>query len=308
MEEDDVPIPLKKYKKIPVFVVEDHNDVLPFIYRCIGSKHLPVYNNTIVHFDSHPDLLISRELSAETAGKKYDLFDSLSIENWILPAAYAGHLTRVVWVKPPWANQMETGTRHFKIGRNSEGKIRLDSLESYFLADGLYCPADRLDSKKDVTLSVHTLGIYEEDEDEEVEESNTAKRVVESIVEGLKTLQEYILDVDLDFFSTMNPFKNLYEKSDLYERLKELYKLSLPAVPSESVLVELAGRREQQLARLGALFHHLEEHRSLGDWPGERDHVYREVCVSFVIPSVNGDKMQSNIFVYNFIEKMLYIF
>lgn len=279
MEEDDVPIPLKKYKKIPVFVVEDHNDVLPFIYRCIGSKHLPVYNNTIIHFDSHPDLLVSRELSAETAGKKYDLFDSLSIENWILPAAYAGHLTRVVWVKPPWANQMEKGTRHFTIGRNSEGKIRLNSLESYFLADGLYCPADRLDNKKDVTLSVHTLGIYEEDEDEEVEESNTAKRVVESIVEGLKTLQEYILDVDLDFFSTMNPFKNLYEKSDLYERLKELYNFSLPAVPSESGLVELAGRREQQLASLGALFQHLEVHRSLGDWPGERDHVYREVRI-----------------------------
>lgn len=290
MEEDDTPITLKKYKKIPVFVVEDHNDVLPFIYRCIGSKHLPVYNNTIIHFDSHPDLLVSRELSAETVGKKYDLFDCLSIENWILPAAYAGHLTRVVWVKPPWANQMEKGTRHFTIGRNSEGKIRLDSLESYFLSDGLYCPADKLDNKKVVTLSVHTLGIYEEDEDEQVEESNTAKRVVESIVEGLKTLKEYILDVDLDFFSTMNPFKNLYEKSDLYDRLKELYNFSLPAVPSESGLVELAGRREQQLASLKALFQHLEEHRSLGDWPGERDHVYREVrsipCLFYNIISV----------------------
>ncbi|KAG7187817.1 hypothetical protein KM043_016854 [Ampulex compressa] len=38
----------------------------------------------------------------------------------------------------------------------------------------------------------------------------------------------YILDVDLDFFSTQNPFKNLHERANLYERLAPLYAFHRP--------------------------------------------------------------------------------
>lgn len=38
----------------------------------------------------------------------------------------------------------------------------------------------------------------------------------------------YILDVDLDFFSTRNPFRGLYENADLYTRLQELYNFIRP--------------------------------------------------------------------------------
>lgn len=33
----------------------------------------------------------------------------------------------------------------------------------------------------------------------------------------------YILDVDLDFFSTKNPFKDLYERVNLYDKLAPLF-------------------------------------------------------------------------------------
>ncbi|KAL1129010.1 hypothetical protein AAG570_013542 [Ranatra chinensis] len=39
----------------------------------------------------------------------------------------------------------------------------------------------------------------------------------------------YILDVDLDFFSTRNPFKRLYANAHLYERLKPLYAFEPPS-------------------------------------------------------------------------------
>ncbi|CAL7935207.1 unnamed protein product [Xylocopa violacea] len=38
----------------------------------------------------------------------------------------------------------------------------------------------------------------------------------------------YILDVDLDFFSTKNPFKNLHDRVNLYEKLAPLYAFHRP--------------------------------------------------------------------------------
>jgi hypothetical protein len=43
-----------------LFAEEDHHDVLPHIYKAIGAKYLPLEKNTLVHLDSHPDLLIPK--------------------------------------------------------------------------------------------------------------------------------------------------------------------------------------------------------------------------------------------------------
>ena len=51
---------LRLLKELPVYIEEDHHEVLPHIYRNIGAKYLPLENNTLVHFDSHPDMLIPK--------------------------------------------------------------------------------------------------------------------------------------------------------------------------------------------------------------------------------------------------------
>jgi hypothetical protein len=43
--------------QLPVYIVEDHDEALPLIYRAIGSRHLPFEGIAFVHFDAHPDLL-----------------------------------------------------------------------------------------------------------------------------------------------------------------------------------------------------------------------------------------------------------
>nr|CAD7460252.1 unnamed protein product [Timema tahoe] len=64
----------KIFKELPIYTVENHDEVLPFIYRCMGSKHLPLEGNTIIHLDSHPDMLIPREMAADTVWDKHELF------------------------------------------------------------------------------------------------------------------------------------------------------------------------------------------------------------------------------------------
>jgi len=43
----------------------------------MGSKHLPLEGNTIIHLDSHPDMLIPKDMPADTVWDKHELFRSV---------------------------------------------------------------------------------------------------------------------------------------------------------------------------------------------------------------------------------------
>jgi hypothetical protein len=50
---------------LPVFVVEDHWEVLQYVHKSIKQKRLPWSGFTMVHFDSHPDLMVTPTMAAE---------------------------------------------------------------------------------------------------------------------------------------------------------------------------------------------------------------------------------------------------
>ncbi|XP_070603224.1 UPF0489 protein C5orf22 homolog [Erythrolamprus reginae] len=310
---------LRTYPKLPVWVVEDHHDVLPFIYRAIGSKHLPVSNISFVHLDSHPDLLIPVDMPADTVFDKETLFSELSIENWIMPAVYAGHFSQVIWLHPPWAQQIEEGTHQFLVGKDvSTTTIRVTSTDAYFLSDGLYVPADQLENKRSLHLDVRLVNpseavgdwegtqapcsakkckLSEKDtgnassskdsadpthgctdglsdgvgksisEHEKPSNSrvpsasgSTAKHrpqmseLIRDILQVLKKDTAFVLDIDLDFFSVKNPFKEIYTQEE-YKLLKELYSFKKPKSNlSEDELIDCVENRTRQLEDLEAAF------------------------------------------------------
>ncbi|XP_007439882.1 UPF0489 protein C5orf22 homolog [Python bivittatus] len=310
---------LRTYPKLPVWVVEDHHEVLPFIYRAIGSKHLPVSNISFVHLDSHPDLLIPVNMPADTVFDKETLFSELSIENWIIPAVYAGHFSQVIWLHPAWAQQIEEGTHNFLVGKDtSTTTIRVTSTDAYFLSDGLYVPAGQLENKKSLHLSVclvnpsKAAGDWEGNQaplsakkcklsvDDPGDASSSKdpgdltqsctdglsdsceKRIsvhekpskfqvpggsgsigkhpcqmtelVKDILQVLQKSTAYVLDIDLDFFSVKNPFKEIYTQEE-YKLLQELYSFKKPKSNlSEEELLDCVESRTHQLEDLEAAF------------------------------------------------------
>ncbi|XP_033607842.1 UPF0489 protein C5orf22 homolog [Cryptotermes secundus] len=79
----------------------------------------------------------------------------------------------------------------------------------------------------------------------------------------------FILDVDLDFFSTRNPFRGLYENADLYSRLQELYNFKRPEDEQDpKCVLKAVQERQAQLSELGAIFEHLQLHRGLQNYQG----------------------------------------
>ncbi|XP_010889679.1 UPF0489 protein C5orf22 homolog isoform X1 [Esox lucius] len=329
-------LPSKRvYANLPVWIVEDHCDVVSHIYRAIASRHVPLNDIKMVHLDSHPDLLIPVNMPADTVFDKDALLSELSIENWIMPMVYAGHVSHVAWLHPYWAQQIKEGEHTFFVGKDSSTTtIRVTSKDDYFLSDGLYVPQDQLENPKPLGLSVVRVNPLEccQREDRESEGTSPAKRprtecklagnmakpssasesqpdrssgsctdrvqppggsrtaesrsngnskedkesckqpcsktgnhegstshAVHSLLSVIKTTDPYILDIDLDFFSCKNPFKELYTQEE-YTILQELYSFRKPGEDlNEEELTECVERRIRQLEDLEAAFADLVE-------------------------------------------------
>lgn len=273
---------------MPVHIVEDHNDALRPILRGIATKHLPFAHNLLVHFDSHPDLLLPAQLLKSEVYDKEILFERLSIENWILPAAFAGHFDTIVWVKPPWSNQIPDGEYHFSIGIEREtGFVKVSSGLLYFVSEMLYCSEDKLEEKKDITLHVVTLGDrnmtnqavigeYKISEDvpkvsltsnqnsftssanndcnkgDGLDVATTVRQLIE------EHNRQFVLDIDLDFFTTLNPFMETHKDVNMYSRLQSIYKFNLDFSDGQTI-DDNQTRRMQQMMPLEHLFKELEE-------------------------------------------------
>lgn len=232
----------KKFKKIPIFVVENHNDVLELLLPSFANLYLPLENNLIIHFDSHPDCCIPRLMKAETVFNRNLLLQSLSIENWIMPLVYAGLINEIVWVKPNFAHQIPNGLHEFSIGEYQE-RICVSSNLEYFLSDGAYQKEESLNNKKPVTLHVNQL---------------------EDSLNEMVGDRKWILDIDLDFFSTMNPFLSIYPKANTYEKLKEIFHIEKNFnLDDPDSILKYVEERNRHLDFFERLFQHMVQNGNL---------------------------------------------
>ncbi|XP_074642428.1 UPF0489 protein C5orf22 homolog [Tubulanus polymorphus] len=248
---------MRRFSALPVYVVDDHNEVLPFIYRCIGSKHLPMSGIKIIHFDAHPDLLIPAEYPADKVFNKDELFEVLSIENWIMPAVYAGHIDSVDWVKPAWAQQIRETTMKITVGKHrTSGTIKLNNTETYFMSELLYAPNSELLNQKGLNVSVKTLphilranNPVAGEPDSSEHQKHGLKRSASGDFITQCDDQFFILDIDLDFFSTVNPFKSIYTEHQ-YSLLKQIFRFQPPTNSSEKSIQMCLENRQKQLAEI----------------------------------------------------------
>ena len=235
-----------------------------------GAKNLPVEHNTLVHFDSHPDLLLPANLSADEAYDKYKLFQKLSIENWILPGVFVGVFRTVIWVCPWWSHQIQPGEYSFEVGRNSStDSLAVTCLESYYISEGLFAPREVLVDTKEVTLIVIKL-------EENQENMGGLRDQLMTVEEQIAEVGHFILDIDLDFFSTLNPFVSLYSEAGLYDKLKKLYSITpiphnLEAAAKIKLAIQSTQDRVELLDKLKNIFEFLavEENLDMYEGPGE---------------------------------------
>ncbi|XP_044753537.1 UPF0489 protein C5orf22-like [Coccinella septempunctata] len=248
----------KSPKQIPIYIAEDHHRVVEFIHQMIKKKCLPISDNTFVHLDSHPDMLIPKDMPADFAYDAPKLYEAHDIENWIIPNCYNGIIRHVVWVRPPWANQIRNKNQTIYVGKCKETKtIRLECRENYYIAEGLYRPKGQLEEVKDVTLDCVTLGNQITSQTDDIKAIRALSKTIDK--------NPVVLDIDLDFFSTQNPFLNFYDKAGLYQRLQQLFSFTGPESYTDSQILEAQENRLSQMSKIEKLFLHLEKFKKLPD-------------------------------------------
>ncbi|XP_060047175.1 UPF0489 protein C5orf22 homolog isoform X2 [Erinaceus europaeus] len=250
---------LRRYPELPVWVVEDHQEVLPFIYRAIGSKHLPANNISFVHLDSHPDLLIPVNMPADTVFNKETLFRVTSTDHYFLSDGL--YVTEdqlenqkplqldVIMVKPYklCSSQEENdavSSKKPKLAVEEAENTASTNCDSY--SEGL--ENDSMTHRRDQTCLEPSSSCSSE-----IQECQTTANT-EKILEILKKGDAFVLDIDLDFFSVKNPFKEMFTQEE-YKILQELYQFKKPATSlTQEELVDCVDARTHQLEDLEATF------------------------------------------------------
>lgn len=96
------------------------------------------------------------------------------------------------------------------------------------------------------------------------EDSSSIPKILTTNLQNLyKSFKDkhFILDIDLDFFSTQNPFKRLYS-AEIYNIIKELYVFDKPEDISDEAIVKCNTKREEQLSELKEIFSKLHQDTS----------------------------------------------
>jgi hypothetical protein len=130
-------------------------------------------------------------------------------------------------------------------------------LETYYISEGLFATPDLLTNAKTIRLLVIQLI---DSPANRIDMTDQLLRVTEQVAE----VEHWILDIDLDFYSTLNPFVNLYGEARLYEQLREVYTCQPAPPPSmepelrTAAALVLARDRVIHLGRLQSIFSFLQ--------------------------------------------------
>jgi len=208
-----------KYKDgIPIFVVDEHDGSMVVTLRAIELGHCPEKFN-FLHFDSHPDLgCITEENQQELVDECYignpsirRLYKTTDIATWIIPMVLMGHTDYVVWACAHWCNQFNTGKWKLLCGKDrSDGKMKVGTRGNkryacleYWASGDSVCKEENFEFYRDWTLEVIKFNKRGKLPEKQIQS------VREAFAEG-----PWVLDVDEDFFSCNNPYRD--EFSDLF--------------------------------------------------------------------------------------------
>ncbi|XP_045475435.1 UPF0489 protein C5orf22-like [Harmonia axyridis] len=249
---------IRHCKQIPVCIVNDNQDVMEFIHENISENFFPSHGSTLIHVDANPDLLIPKNMPAEECFNYRRLYLNHNFDRWILPNCFNNVFEKVIWLRPPWSNHIRNRSQTFEIGRHKDtGYLNVNCKEDFFIVECLFAPTSKLEDTKTVTLECVTVG-------NELAAANDDMEFLQKVVGDNHTIPT-VLDIDLEFFMTRNPYLFIYDNTNAYGLLRNLFEYTPPASYADEDIVATVEKRAEDMKEIALLFLELSNNHKLPD-------------------------------------------
>lgn len=205
---------------LKVFIVEEHTEALEVLSLAVRRGILKPENCQFVHLDSHPDLSCFEGILPEHIRDRAELCHRLrnsedGISSFILPAIAMGLLNGVIWIRPPWTEQIPDGDHPrmvFGWTKQEAGqKMAMLTDFPYWKDDGnAICCRSELTNTTEFDLVVQTIEQWACASQSSSDKAHKRKRsadVCSKDVPNDSSNGDWVLDICLDYFSCANPLQ-----------------------------------------------------------------------------------------------------
>jgi hypothetical protein len=178
-------------QKIPVFILEEHNEAFYVWNECVQNSIIPAANNVLYHIDEHGDMGVPRFNKSINSLNQADrdevrtfTHEEIGIGSFIMPTMYKGIFNSIYWFK----------LQHKTSRRDHLMYVRTYNADGLKLLSGPVTDEIRKASEVDRDLKIFDFHLNNIDEMPEAPFS-------------------IALDIDLDYFSCSGNPVELYEIS-----------------------------------------------------------------------------------------------
>lgn len=204
----------------------------------------------MINLDSHSDMSVPQnlEVANDSILHKCEVLDNIDIESWIVPLFHMDILKSVCWLHPDWTDQSFEAENHFKVGSlRNVNKLKVTSTSNHYLSEDDYEHESNLSDLHDVSLHVHCLSSQHSHDTTYISMLDNKFRHI------LNNHSDFVLSIDLDFFSTHDPFVGAFSPEQ-YALLKKIYEFTPPGSCQIDHINSCVEARRKQLKNLKYFF------------------------------------------------------
>ncbi|KAL8565008.1 hypothetical protein ACOMHN_003384 [Nucella lapillus] len=114
----------ERERLVPVVVVEEHHEVIPYWFGAVDQGLMPPQGNVLLHIDAHADVTVPRVNASFPLFRPPQLADLMYLmqrnDMFITGAALTGLFSRYIWIIPPWDTRLAdvmgpTGFKRYRV-------------------------------------------------------------------------------------------------------------------------------------------------------------------------------------------------